>query len=230
MNGSGRRRSRAAFRPGPQPAPCRPARLRLDTRHDHAHRPFAARRGTPAPRPRLPRAAVRREGGPRRAQRDRQDDPVPRHHRRPRHRDRHHRPAAQCAHRAGGAGSARHRGAADRDRAEGRQGTFSASGRGGDGDRCEPDRRDPHAAGRHRRPFRRGAGGDHPRRARLRRGGAAASRLLVLRRLAHARGAGGGAVLGTRPAAARRADQLSRPRRHALARDLRLEISAHRAS
>ena len=51
----------------------------------------------------------------------------------------------------------------------------------------------------------------------------------VLRRLAHARGAGGGAVRRARPAAARRADQLSRPRRRALAGGAAEEISAHRA-
>ena len=50
----------------------------------------------------------------------------------------------------------------------------------------------------------------------------------VFRRLAHARGAGGGAVRAARSPAARRADQLSRPRRHALARGSHRPLSAHR--
>ena len=50
--------------------------------------------------------------------------------------------------------------------------------------------------------------------------GAARPAVGVLRRLAHARGARGGAVRRARPAAARRADQLSRSRRHAVAREL----------
>ena len=76
-----------------------------------------------------------------------------------------------------------------------------------------------------------------PRRARPRSSPASASTprrssgpcSSLLRRLAHARGAGRGAVRRARPAAARRADQLSRPRRHALAGELRRALSAHRA-
>ena len=49
------------------------------------------------------------------------------------------------------------------------------------------------------------------------RRGAGDALLRLLGRLADARGAGGGAVFGARPAASRRADQLSRPRRRALA-------------
>ncbi len=52
------------------------------------------------------------------------------------------------------------------------------------------------------------------------RGGPGAAVLGILRRLAHARGAGGDPVLRPRPAAARRADELSRPRRRLVARGL----------
>ena len=64
---------------------------------------------------------------------------------------------------------------------------------------------------------------------RLRRRGAAAALLRFLRRLAHARRARGRAVLRARPAAARRADQPPRPRRHALAAGLSAKLSAHGA-
>jgi ATPase subunit of ABC transporter with duplicated ATPase domains len=47
-------------------------------------------------------------------------------------------------------------------------------------------------------------------------------------RLADARGAGGRPVLATGPAAARRADQLSRSRRHAVAREVPRDLSLHR--
>ena len=50
----------------------------------------------------------------------------------------------------------------------------------------------------------------------------------VLRRLAHARGAGGGAVRRAGPAAAGRAHQLPRPGRRAVARGAAAEISPHR--
>ena len=49
----------------------------------------------------------------------------------------------------------------------------------------------------------------------------------ILRRLAHARGARRHAVRRARPADARRADQLSRPRRHALAAGSPGALSAH---
>ena len=103
-----------------------------------------------------------------------------------------------------------------------------AAGRGRDRDRSAPDRRNPDAARRYRRPFGRSARREHPRRAsastrtaQLRAG------LELLRRLAHARGARRRAVFRARPAAARRADQLSRPRRHAVARELYPPLSAH---
>ena len=55
--------------------------------------------------------------------------------------------------------------------------------------------------------------------------GAGAAARRVLRRLAHARRACRGAVLRPRPAAARRADQLPRPRGHAVARRLSQDLS-----
>ena len=57
----------------------------------------------------------------------------------------------------------------------------------------------------------------HPDGPRLRRRGAGAARRRVLRRLAHARGAGPRAVPRARPAAAGRADQPPRPRGHDVA-------------
>ncbi len=68
------------------------------------------------------------------------------------------------------------------------------------------------AAARHRR--RRGAcpGRRHPRRARLRHRGPGPAGQRVQRRLAHAGGAGDGAVRAARPAAAGRADQPPGPR------------------
>ena len=67
-----------------------------------------------------------------------------------------------------------------------------------------------------------------PERPRIfhRRSGAAV--FGILRRLAHAGGAGGDAVLGAGPSAAGRADQLSRPRRHAVAGRPSGQLSAHR--
>ena len=109
-------------------------------------------------------------------------------------RDRLDRPAQERAHRPGRAGSARHRGAADRDRAQGRHRAAGADDRGADGDRSASHRRNPHAACRHRRAFGGGARRDDPRRPRLRHRRAAAAGIVLLRRLAHARRAGLGAV------------------------------------
>ena len=87
--------------------------------------------------------------------------------------------------------------------------------------------RDLRPPDRDRRRPRAGAGRGNPERPRLlhRRPGAADGG--VLRRLAHARGAGRGAVRRARPAAARRADQLPRPGGRALARGAAEEIPAH---
>ena len=124
-------------------------------------------------------------------------------------------------HRLGRAGGAGRRADADRLRARRRRRARArCSTRPRRRDDPAPHRRDPDPARRHRRARRPGARGAHPRRPRLRRGGAEPRAVGVLRRLAHARGAGGGAVLRARPAAARRADQLSRSRRRDVARRL----------
>ena len=91
--------------------------------------------------------------------------------------------------------------------------------------RPRPSRRDPRAAERDRRLCGAGARGAHPGRARLRRGGAAPAARQLLGRLADARGARRAAVLGARPAAARRAVEPSRSRGGAVARGLPQELS-----
>ena len=95
--------------------------------------------------------------------------------------------------------------------------------------RSRTHRLDPRAPGRHRRACGAVACRAHPGRSRLRRGRPAARLLGVLRRLAHARGAGRHAVHRARPAAARRADQLSRSGRHAVAGGVPARLSPHRA-
>ncbi len=97
--------------------------------------------------------------------------------------------------------------------------------------RSRAHRRNPDPARRHRGPRRARARGAHPLRPRLRRGGAGPRTVRILRRLADAGRAGRGAVLGAGPAAARRTDQLSRPRRRALASRLSEDLSRdHRSS
>ena len=93
--------------------------------------------------------------------------------------------------------------------------------------RSAPHRRDPDPARRHRRPFGARARRRDPRRPGLFPRRAAAPLRRILRRLAHAGCARGHAVRRARPAAARRADQLSRPRRHAVARGAHRALSAH---
>ncbi len=105
----------------------------------------------------------------------------------------------------------------DRGGAGRRRGAHRAPGRGGDRERSAPHRRDPDAPRRQGRPCRAGPRRRDPGGPRLRPSGPAARLLRILRRLAHARRPGGTAVHRAGPAAARRADQLSRPRRHALA-------------
>ena len=80
---------------------------------------------------------------------------------------------------------------------------------------------------RYRRPFGAGARRHHPVRPRLLRTDAGRPLLGLVRRLAHARGAGRGPVRLARCSAARRADQLSRSRRHDLAEELHPPLSAH---
>ena len=93
--------------------------------------------------------------------------------------------------------------------------------------RPAPHRRNPDPARRHRRAFGPGPRGRDPGRPRLSTTDAAAALLGIFRRLAHARGARRDAVRRARPAAARRADQLSRSRRHALAARPSGALSAH---
>ena len=115
-----------------------------------------------------------------------------------------------------------------RHRDGGRHRARGADGRGRNSHRCAPHRRHPHAARRYRRAHGRSARRDHPQGPRLRAGPAARPDLGAFGRLAHARGAGGRAVQPARPAAARRADQLSRSRRHAVAREVSRDLSLHR--
>ena len=96
--------------------------------------------------------------------------------------------------------------------------------------RPRPHRRDPDAPRRHRRPRRPGACGANSGRPRFRRGGAAAAFKRIFRRLADAGRARRRAVLAARPAAARRADQLPRPRGRDVARRLSQDLSGDDAS
>ena len=135
--------------------------------------------------------------------------------------------SAALAHRHPGAGSARRPGEPRQRRAEGRPRTRRAVAGSRDRPRSAPDRRNPDPAGRHRRPLRAGAGGGDSVRPRFFDRGPGPPLLGILRRLAHARGTGGDAVCGARSVAARRAHQLSRSRRHAVAGRPSGELSAH---
>ena len=124
--------------------------------------------------------------------------------------------------RAGGAGRG---GDADRLRAFGRRRALGAVRRGRERQRPRADRRNPDPTRRHRRPRGAGARGADPQRPRLRRGGAEPGALRIFRGLADAGRARGGAVLRARHPAARRADQLPRPRGRAVAHRLSQELS-----
>ena len=89
--------------------------------------------------------------------------------------------------------------------------------------------RDLPAPQRHRRRPRAGARRRNLERARILQRRSRAADGGILRRLAHARGAGRGFVRRARSAAARRADQLPRSRRRAVARSAVEEISQNRA-
>ena len=104
-----------------------------------------------------------------------------------------------------------------------------AAGGGGTRDGLPPARRHLCTAGSDRRLFGAVARGEHSGRSRVLRRGSASAVFGVLRRLAHARGAGGDPVRGARSAAAGRADQLSRPRRRAVAGGLSEALSRHGA-
>ncbi len=114
-------------------------------------------------------------------------------------------------------------------RAAGRPGTPRPAGRGRHR-RTPSPRRDPRTPAHHRRRCGPGPRRRHPRRPRLRRGRPAAPGGGVLRRLAHARGAGHRAVRRPRPAAARRTDQPPRPGSHAVAGDLARPLPRRRAA
>ena len=113
-------------------------------------------------------------------------------------------------------------------RAEGRPGARRAAGRSRDRARSVPHRRNPDPARRHRRAFGAGPRRRDPERPRIFHRRSGAILFGIFRRLAHARRAGGDAVFGARSAAAGRADQLPRSRRHAVARGSSGELSAHR--
>ena len=197
--------------------------------HAAHQRPHLPHRGAHPPRQGDGGHPRRPQGRAGRPQRLGQDHAAAPDRRRARPRRRRHQHSPLDPHRLGGAGSAGRAGQPDRVRARRRQGARAAAGRGGNGARSRPHRRHPRAARRHRRACGPGPGRAHPRGPRLRRGGAAAPLRGVLRRLAHARGAGGHAVRRARPAAARRAHQLPRPRGHDVARGLPRRLSAHRA-
>ncbi len=98
-----------------------------------------------------------------------------------------------------------------------------AGGRGGAAAR----RRDRGPARRDRRPFGAEPGRAHPGRARPRRGDAAPADRRSVGRLADAGRARGDPLRRARPAAARRADQPSRPRSRAVARAVSAQLSPH---
>ena len=116
----------------------------------------------------------------------------------------------------------------DRGRAQGRSRARRVAARGRNRARSAPDRRNPDQARRHRRPFGAGARRRDPERPRIFHRGSGPTLLGIFRRLADARCARRDLVRGARSAAAGRADQLSRSRRHAVARRSSGELSAHR--
>ena len=146
-----------------------------------------------------------------------------------RRRARRHRAAAALADRAARAGSARRPGKPDRGRA--RAPTTSAPRLLAEAETAT----DPHRIAEIQTRLADIGAYAAPARAAsilsglgFSRGRSGAPLLRILRRLAHARRARRDAVLRARPAAARRADQLSRSRRHALAAGPSGALSAHR--
>ena len=143
-------------------------------------------------------------------------------------RDRHHHDPAALARRQSRAGSTRRPGKPDRCRAEGRSRARRAAARSRDRPRSPPDRRNPDPARRHRRAFGARPRRRDPQRPRIFDRGSGAALFGIFRRLADARRARRDAVRGARSSAAGRAHQLSRSRRHAVARRSSGELSAHR--
>ncbi len=140
------------------------------------------------------------------------------------------RAAAALAGRHHQPGSAGRRAQPDRDGPAHRRRTGAPERRSGERHRSAPHRRDPHAAARQGRPLGRGAGGPHPRRARLLRSGAAAAVRRILRRLADARRARRAVVQPAGPAAARRADQPPRSGSQPVAGGLSARLPRHGAA
>ncbi len=205
--------------------PCQPRRGASKARHVAHHRPHLPDRRAPADRFGDRGAADGRARRAGRAQRRRQDDAVPVDPRRDRAGGRLDLDPETLAHRQRRAGSARRIADAHRLRARGRRRAQRADGRGRGGERSDADRRNPDAAGGHRRARGAGARGAHSLRSRLRRGGAEPDALGILRRLAHASRARRGAVLRAGSAAARRAHQLPRSRGGAVAGRLSEDLS-----
>ena len=163
----------------------------------------------------------------RRPQRQRQEHPVQRHHPRRRRRAWRHRAAVAMARRTPRPGSAQRARKPDRGRAQGRRRADAPAGARRNRAGPARDRRNPDPAGRHGRLRGAVARGIDPLGPRLLGGRPGPAVLGILRRLADAGRARRDAVRRTGPAAARRADQLSRSRRHALAAGSSRALSAH---
>ena len=140
---------------------------------------------------------------------------------------RHDRVAGQPAHRISRPGGAWRCRELVRNRARRRSrahppvdGARSRPGAAARGGNRNPPRRD-------RRPLGAEPSGAHPCRARARRCDAATAARRPVRRLAHAGGAGGGAVHRARSVAARRADQPPRSRSLAVARTVSPRLSTN---
>ncbi len=173
------------------------------------------------------RRSDRRQSRPGGTERRRQVDAVQADRRRSRGAERRDRAAEKRPDRLGRSGTSGDAGHAHRHHLGRRYRARDAQCRLGDR-RARRACRDLSAAQHHRCRSRAGARRRNPDRARLfqRRSHPADGR--ILRRLAHAGRARGGALCRARSASARRADQLSRPRRRALARGAAEKISAHR--
>ena len=216
----------AMIRGAPPFAPHHPVAKACDASD---HQPVRPRCGAPAHRQCQPDDPERHQGRVGRPQWSGKIDLVPGDHRRSRRRNRLGLVPEEHSPRSGRAGSARHGRIADRDRSQGRRRARVTARGGRDRDGSDPDFRHPCTARRHRGPFGRGARIGDPVWPRLRHGRAGPPGLVLLGRLAHACGARGCLVRAARPSAPRRADQLSRSGRHAVAGEFRFSLSLHRA-
>ena len=211
-----------------------PAPLMVQPRDADDFRPDLPRRRPPRPCPFQrgqrpdPRGQQARAGRPQRCGQIDAARPDPRP---PDARSRRRYSAARIPHRLSGAGSAERSGQCARYGAGRRQGARRAVARaryrsGGRAPLAAAHRRDRGAARRDRGARRARPRGTHPRRAWLRHGDAGNAALRDVGRLAHAGGAGRGAVRRAGPHAARRADQPPRPRSGAVARTLSAPLPA----